>query len=77
MSIKVSFCPGLYPGSLRIYSVLTASLVTSARTHTQKRTAKVAVSRDSEAPIFEMADVGLVADAYTTLSELEQLLSAR
>jgi electron transfer flavoprotein alpha subunit len=36
----------------------------------------VAVNRDSEAPIFEVADVGLVADVYTTLSELEQLLSA-
>jgi electron transfer flavoprotein alpha subunit len=36
----------------------------------------VAVNKDSEAPIFEIADIGLVADLETALPELERLLES-
>jgi len=35
----------------------------------------VAVNKDSEAPIFELADIGVVGDLFSVISELEQFLA--
>jgi electron transfer flavoprotein alpha subunit len=34
----------------------------------------VAVNRDAQAPIFEVADIAMVADVFAVLSELETAL---
>ena len=35
----------------------------------------VAVNKDSDAPIFEVSDIGLAADLFTVIPEIKQLLA--
>jgi electron transfer flavoprotein alpha subunit len=36
----------------------------------------VAVNKDAEAPIFEIADIGLAGDLFQVIPELERLIAA-